>query len=88
MRKNSSLPRVGIAFALCFCACGGDKDPEPCPSVPPCITGSTWNATVCACILDDEIPDAARDSGADHAIDAPDLDAGAASSDSPDETTD
>ena len=45
--------------ALCAAACSGDKDPEPCPALPPCIAGSTYNATTCACVLEDEVPDAA-----------------------------
>ena len=44
--------------ALCAAACSGDKDPEPCPALPPCIPGSTYNATTCACVLEDEVPDA------------------------------
>jgi hypothetical protein len=75
MARNSSLTKVGVAFVLYLAACGGDEGPDPCPSVPPCITGSTWNATVCACISDDEIGDAAHGDG-DKADQAATSDAG------------
>jgi hypothetical protein len=56
------------AVLLVSASCKGEDEPEPCPSLPPCITGTTWNATVCACIEDDELPDASnkahRDAGA------------------------
>jgi hypothetical protein len=60
---------VSVPLALSAAACGGDKDPEACPVLPPCISGSTWNATTCACVLEDEVPDAAGGSKKDHASD-------------------
>jgi hypothetical protein len=58
---------LGGVILVVGAACGGDDNPEACPVFPPCITGSTWNARTCACVLDDELPDATDGAAADHA---------------------
>jgi hypothetical protein len=89
MNRILSLGWAGIVVGL-FAACGGSKDPEACPVLPACITGSTWNATSCACVLDDE-PGHAGDAGladrpasADERVDASDE----STSDAPASSTD
>ncbi len=57
---------MGTSLAM-SAACAADKGPDPCPDLPPCIAGSTYNATACECLLDDEVSDASDAENADHA---------------------
>lgn len=69
MQRNRLWSLMGIALAV-SAACAASNGPDPCPDLPPCVTGSTYNATACECVLDDEVPDAALDTSAQSPEDA------------------